>query len=192
MKIKYLRVFIFLSVFVMFFSNLFAEDKRTLPLDVYLIIDGSESMKDIKDDVSEWLNTQLVDRILIDGDKINIWTSGDSSQLIYSGNISLSSENSEIKDKIANFDITGKKPDFLSSLQASSRMSAQTPQSRLAYTMLITSSAGGLEESFRGNSQGLFRWFRSEKYERWQVLVVDPNLGPKVQQNARAYMNSIR
>jgi len=58
--------------------------------------------------------------------------------------------------------------------------------------MLITASAEGLKPAINTSGQGLLRWFRSEKYERWQVLIVGPDIGRKVQQAAAAYMSSRR
>ena len=185
------RLFI-LIVLVGFSPLLNAEDARTIPLDMYLIIDGSVSLENSKIDTLAWIGEQVVDRILIDGDKITIWTAGDSARIIHSDTISGAAGKEEIKNKLKILDTGGRTADFSGALRdLMSRMSQTSPdQSRLSYTMLITASAVGLEPVLTGNAQGLLRWFRSEKYSRWQVLVVAPDIGKKVQQAAAAYMSA--
>jgi len=173
---------------------LHAEDKRTIPLDLYLIIDGSSTLDNSKSDTVAWINSQVVDRILTDGDKITIWTAGDKAQMIYSDTVSGDAGKKDIKDKIGALDTGGKKADFSGALKDLMSKISQTAGdgSRLSCTMLITGSAEGLEPTLTGASQGLLRWFRSEKYERWQVLIVAPDIGKKVQQAAAGYMSSLR
>ena len=182
-KIK--RIILILSILVGFYPGLSAEDKRTIPLDVFLIIDDSEAMKISKNDVNTWINGQIVDRILIEGDQVSIWRAGDTAELIHSGPVSAG--NPEIKEKLANMACQGKKADFSGALRAAASSAAQTPQNRLAYTLLVTASVEGL--ALNGNSSSFLKWSRSEKSERWQVLVLDPNIGSRVQQAARNYMS---
>jgi len=159
---------------------------------MYLIIDGSSSIQSFKSDAVKWINERVVDRILIEGDKITIWTAGDNAQLIYSDTIVTSAGKAGIKDKLNTITTSGKTADFTGALREAASRASQTSRDRLAVTMLITASAEGLEPALTGSAQGLFRWFRSEKYERWQVLIVAPDIGRNVQQSAVAYMSSRR
>ena len=187
-----MRSFLILIVLVSFLFPLSAEDKRTIPVDMYLIIDGSSSLQSFKSDAVNWINERVIDRILMEGDKITIWTAGDNAQLIYSDTIVSSAGKAGIKDKLGAITTGAKTADFSGALKEAASRVSQTSQDRLAITMLITASAEGLEPVLTGSAQGLFRWFRSEKYERWQVLIVAPDIGKKVQQNAVAYMGSRR
>ena len=188
---KYMKFFL-LSILVSITFSLNAEDKRTIPLDMYLIIDGSSSFQNAKNDAFTWFNNQVVDRILTDGDKITIWTAGERAQIIYSETISGAAGKNAIKDKIKALGTSGKSADFSGALRDLSSKVSETPQNRLAYSMLIIGSAEELEPALSGSAQGLLKWFRSEKYERWQVLIVAPDIGRKVQQAGAAYMSSIR
>ena len=173
---------------------LFAGDARTIPLDMYLIIDDSSALQNSKKDTIAWITNQVVNRILTDGDKITIWSAGDKAELIYSETISGNTAKKGIIDKLNALKAGGKTADYSGALRdVLSRVSQSAGnRSRLSYTMLITGSAEGLEPTLTGGSQGLLRWFRSEKYERWQVLIVDPNIGRTVQQAAAGYMGSLR
>jgi hypothetical protein len=196
MWILNLRKKIVFGTFLVLFlpALIHAEDRRTIPLDMYLIIDGSSALKNGKQDTIAWIGDQVVDRILMDGDKITIWAAGDKAQVIYSETLSGSAGKKEIRAKLQALDTGGKSADFSGALREAAGRISQGSQdrSRLAYTMLVTASARGLEPVLTGNSQGLLRWFRSEEYARWQVLIVAPDIGNKVRRAAAAYMSSVR
>ena len=190
-----MRRFFILVVFIGFSPFLLhAGDGRTIPLDMYLIIDNSIAIENSKKDTIDWITSQVVDRILTDGDKITIWAAGDKAELIYSDTLSGAAAKKGILDKLQTLKTGGKKADFTGALRDVLSRVSQTAgdRSRISYTMLITGSAEGMEPAISAGSQGLLRWFRSEKYERWQVLVVAPDIGKTVQQAAAAYMASLR
>ena len=189
-KHTFYRLFMLIVLVGLLPLALYAEDKRTIPLDLNLIIDGSSTLKNSKNDALAWVNSQVVDRILMDGDKITIWAAGDKAKVIFSAVVSGEAGKKEIKDKLSTLDMGGKTADYPGALRDVMSRMTQDPN-RISYTMLIAGSAEGLEPTIAG-SQGLIRWFRSEKYARWQVLVVAPDIGKKVQQAASAYMGSLR
>jgi len=190
MKKNNVRNFIVPLVLLCFFpSFIFAEDIRTLPLDMNLIIDGSAAFENSRSGAFAWINEQVVDRILMDGDTISIWLAGDSAELVYSDTVSAAGKGA-IKTKIQELDTSGESADFAGALgEAASRIS-RTGDSTISYTMLITASAQALAPALTGASQNLFRWSRSEWYERWQVLVVAPNISGRVRQAASDYMST--
>ena len=191
MRNTQLKYIFCLVILVISLLPLSAEDKRTIPLDMYLIVDDSTTMKNSKNDVFAWINEQVVDRIMADGDKITIFAAGDSARVIYSDDIS-SAGKTGIKGSFDSLNAEGKTADFSGALSEVNSRVSRTPESRLAITMLISGSAEILEPAIAGNAQGLLRWFRSEKYERWQALVVAPNIGGKVRNATVAYMSSTR
>jgi hypothetical protein len=186
------RVLVILIVLVMFTSFLKADDKRSIPLDLYLVIDCSESINSVKNDALTWVSSKIVDRLLVEGDKVTIWSAGDRAQIIHNGEISDSGGKQEITNLLQSLATNGKTADFPGALlEVASRVS-QTDQNRLSYTVVVTSSAEGLESTLTGSSQALLRWSRSEKYSGWQVLVAAPDIAPKVRQAALNYMSSQR
>ena len=185
------RGFIILIVLVMFVSFLRADDKRGIPLDLYLGIDCSESITDVKNEALTWVSSKIVDRLLVEGDKVTIWSAGDRAQIIHNGEISGGGKQ-EIMDLLQNLVTNGKTADFPGALRDLAPRVSQTDQNRLSYTVIVTSSAGGLESALTGSSQSLLRWSRSEKYSGWQVLVAAPDIAPNVRQAALNYMSSQR
>jgi hypothetical protein len=198
MKSEKKRFFIILIILVGFIffktdsKSLLADDRRVIPLDLYLVIDSSESINSVKSEALAWVYTKMVDRLLIEGDRVTIWSAGDRSQVVYNGEISASGGKPEIGDLLQNLVTNGKTADFSGALRDVAARVSQTGQDRLSYTVLVISSAGGLESALTGSSQALLRWSRSEKYSGWQILVAAPDIAPKVRQAALSYMSSQR
>ena len=183
---------IFLSILVCYLHPLNAEDKRTIPLDMYLIFDSSSSFQDVKTDAVAWFSTQVIDRIFIEGDKITIWAAGDSAEIVFSDEIANTDTKNDIKSKLDSLSAGGRTADFSGALRdLQTRLSAAS-QGRLPYSMLITATAGGLGSALTGSTQAMLKWFRSEKYERWHAFILGPDIGRKVSQAAQNYMNSQR
>ena len=171
-----------------------AEDRRIIPLDMYLIIDDSSALQNSKKDAIAWINDHVIDKLLVDGDKITVWAAGDRAQVIQSETISGSAGKNAVKNRLGTLNSSAKTADYTGALRDVVSRISQSGQdnSRLPYTMLVTGSAEGLVPALTGGNQSLLRWFRSEEYSRWQVLVVGPDIGRKVQQAAASYMNSQR
>ena len=187
-KKQFFLTFIILAICL---PRLDAEDSRVIPMDLYLIIDGSQAFQGGKAGAVAWINEQVVDRLLLDGDRVSVWTAGDRAELVFSGDVS--GEKGAIKDKLLSIAATGRSADFPGALRnVNAGISGAGGGGRLSYTMLVTASAEGLERALAGETQGLLRWFRTERYEQWQVLIVAPDIGRKVNQAATAYMNSLR
>jgi len=186
------RLFIILIVLVGFISAINAEDRRVIPLDLYLVIDCSESINNVKNDTLTWVYTNIIDRLLVEGDKVTIWSAGDKAQIIHNGEISASGGKSEIRDLLQNLATNGKSADFSGALKDLEPRVSRTDQSRLQYTVLVASSAEKLENALTGGSSALLRWSRSEKYSGWQILIAAPDIAPRVKQAAASYMSSQR
>ena len=191
MYITVLRKFFIALILVGILPLLNAQDRRTIPLDMYLIIDGSSALEQSRSEIMAWINEQVVDRILMDGDSITIWSAGDSARVIHSATISGDAEIREVRERLGALEARGNTADFAGALRDAASRSAQTGRSRLTHTMLIAASVEGLQPALSGGAQ-LLRWSRSEKSARWQVLVVSPNIGGRVQQATTSYMASQR
>jgi len=192
MRKSNLRFFLALAFLAVFFPRLNAQDRRNIPMDFYMIIDGSEAFEKHRNEAIAWVNERVVDRLLLDGDRVSIWAAGDRAELVFSGDVSDSGGNQEIKDQLLNFAPTGRSADFSGALRNVNAGISGTSDDRLPYTILVTASAGGLYSALAGDTQGLLRWFRTEKSAQWQALVVAPDIGRKVNQAALAYMNSVQ
>ena len=191
MKGFYKYFFVFLSIFVIFSLPIRAENRRLVPLDMFLIIDASQSMENTKTEIIAWVNQRVVDQILMDGDRITIWSAGDRAEIIYSDTISTDVSKNELRTVLTGLETRGENADFSGALrELQGRVSGVSPD-RMSYSMLITASAEGLEPVLSGDTRALLRWSRSERYERWQVLILAPEIGPRVQQAANEFIRAL-
>ena len=197
------KIIVILCILACMASFLGAQNSRLMPLDIYLIIDNSAAFRQSGNDAIEWLITSFINPGLLEGDSIHVWAAGDRAENIFSGTMSTQinagdfQEKVSLRNSILALEAGSRSADFSGALaSASSRQrenqANQIGQSSLPVTLLVTSSASGLEPLLSGDSQHLLRWSRTLYYEGWQILVVAPNLGPAVQEAARTYMNSRR
>ena len=170
-----------------------AQNTRNLPLDLNIIIDDSSAFRESGQEAIDWLNRQFLEQVLLDGDRITVWAAGSRVEQIYSGTVTGSgNEAAELGSRLSSLGMAGAQADFAGALREVSQRLSQPTQGRLSVTMLISASASSLEPLLGGSSRGLLRWSRSLRYQGWQVIVLDPNLGPRVQSAALSYMNSRR
>ena len=190
MKDYFKYLFLFLSIFAIFSVFVNAENRRIIPLDMFLIIDASQSMENPKSEVINWINQRVVDQILMDGDRITIWLAGDQAEVVYSDTISSDLSKNEIRELLRDLETRAASADFSGALRQLQGRVSNVPN-RMSYSMLITASAEGLEPLLSSDTRGLLRWSRSERSERWQVFVLAPEIGPMVQQAASEFIRAL-
>ena len=162
-----------------------AQDKRSIPLDLVLIIDDSSFFAACKSTALDWINRELVEAVLADGDSLTIWAAGDDARVIYKD--SVKSQKEPIRNSLKTLQSTGKKAEFAKAL-AEASAGSKTDRSRFNMIMLVSGSAAALSASMSGSAD-LFRWSRVDEYAGWQVLVAAPGIGNDVQKAVSAYMN---
>ncbi|MCL2008726.1 MAG: hypothetical protein FWG77_11655 [Treponema sp.] len=183
---------VFLAIFAGITAGISAQSARVIPLDMFLIIDSSAAMERSRTEILGWVDDRIIGEILQEGDRITVWSAGERSQVIYSETIRGSTDLNELSSRLNALDASSRTADFSGALNELRLRAAAVPNDRLAYSMLITASAQGLAPVLAGENRNILRWSRSDRYERWQVFVLSPDIGPRVQQAARAYMDSRR
>ena len=184
-KSKFLIFFLLITPVFMW-----ADDKRAAPLDLYLILDASEGLRTVMDEVVAWINDEVIDRLIQEGDRIVIWSAGASSRIIHTETVT--AQKDEIKEIIRTLETSGRTADFGSALrEAASRASSENSPGRMNMTMLISSSAETLAPVLESGNTSLLRWSRVKVYSRWRALVVAPGINDRVRQAAAAYMRGI-
>ena len=155
------------------------------PIDVNIIIDGSASFSDVKDEVSAWVSTRL-DNILATGDRVTIWSAGSSARVIYSGRMDGASDRDAAKRSIREITPAGNNPDFSGAL----REAAGRQSSSFSYTLLVSASPQALSSVINNPQGNLLRFSRVEDFSSWRALVVGLNLDDRVRRAASAYFNN--
>jgi hypothetical protein len=186
LRTKYL---LFLPVLAFFFSfSSYGQEISSAsrpPIDINIIIDGSQAFSNVKDEVTSWINSRL-DNIMTDGDRVTIWSAGQTASVIYSGSID-GTERGNVKTTISGLPADGNRADFSGALaDAAGRQSG----SSYSYTLLISASTEGLSSVISGPQANLLRFSKMEEYSTWRALVVGLNLDTRVRRAASAFLGS--
>jgi len=177
------QLFLILTVFCCL-SPAYADTARP-SIDINLIIDGSAGLTGVKDEVSSWILKRL-DQLLVDGDRITVWSTGTAAKVIYTGKISSNADRDAVKKSIQEITGSGTVADFSGALKdAASRQS-----SGLCYTLLISASPSSLTSLLSGPQAGLMRYSRVEEFSKWRAIVVGLNLDARVKKAAAGFYGS--
>jgi hypothetical protein len=162
-------------------------EPRTIPIDVYIVIDGSSAMERGRQDAVTWLCT-IVDGMLQQGDRLWIWTAAAQPVLIYSG--TLGTDKNSTKTLIRSIQFQGDRADYRAALREAQATLANQGGKRLSYTLLISGSGAKDPPSQEAESAGLLRYSRVESFSGWRVLTVGLDISPKVRQSSAYYMQN--
>ena len=170
------------------FSPLYGD--RSTPIDVNLIIDSSQALSGVKDEVIAWASRTLVEQILADGDRITVWSAGQAARVVFSGRIDGDSDREGVIKSIREISAAGDSADFSGALREASSGSAPAAPAAFSYTLLISASPAALTPVLSGSQANLIRFSRVEEFSGWRVLVVGLNLDAKVRRAAAAFLGS--
>jgi hypothetical protein len=167
------------------FSPLHGADAQRPPIDINLIIDGSQAFADLREEISLWMFDRL-DQILMDGDRLTIWNAGASASVIYSATVNSSADRESAKTSIRELSASGSNTDFAGAL----REAAGRHSPSFSYTLLISASAEALSSVLEGPQANLLRFSRVEEFPAWRALVVGLNIDSRVRRAASAFFGS--
>ena len=187
MKRKKLLIIWFLCILALCTANLWGNNPRTSPIDVYIIIDSSAAMERGREQAINWLSNTVIDTMLRNDDRIWIWTAGARPDLIYSGNLA---NKEEVKALIRSISLEGDAADYRGALfeaQAQAQRSDRT-----TYTLLLSGSGAKDPPTREAESAGLLRHSRVESFPGWRVLTVGLDLTPRVRRSSAYYANNSR
>jgi hypothetical protein len=173
-------------LFLLFFSPRFlaAEDRRTVPIDVYLIVDGSSAITNVKNDMISWLNGHVVDRLLREGDRLTIWRAAVRAEVIFSETLAAAGKET-VKERIRSINLQGASADFAGALKDAAARNAAGPERRMSYTLLVSGAAGAALDR---NTVNLLRYSRVEDFSGWRVLTAALGIDAQVRKAAGDYL----
>ena len=181
MKKTLLTILIFAAVFLSLgLSPLFGADRS--PINVNLIIDGSDSFTAVKANVTSWVSGRL-DQLLADGDRVTIWSAGAQAKVIYSGTMAAPADREAAKKSIRDLAGAGTTADFSGALGQAANLQSST----FSYTLLVCASSAALSNMISGPQSNLMRFSRVEEFSWWKAIVVGLNLDTRVRNAAAAF-----
>ena len=180
MKTPYSKVVLVLALFCLFPVIGYAQ---RAPINVNLIIDGSSSLAGSRAEIIPWVNNRL-DQILVDGDRVTVWSAGTVARVIYSGTINSASDREAVKRSYRELTGSGATADFSGAL----RQAADIPKTSFSYTLLISASPESLTSVLSGPYANLLRHSKVEAFPGWRALVVGLDIDARVRSSAAAFM----
>jgi len=172
-----------LAFLVIGFSPLFGSERS--PINVNLIIDGSSSLTAVKANVTTWVNERL-DQIVANGDRVTIWSAGQSARVIYTGTINNQNDREAAKRSIRDLSGTGSSADFSGALREASGQQGGS----FSYTLLISASPASLTSLINSPQANMIRFSRIEEFSGWRAFVVGLNIDTRVRRAAAAFIGS--
>ncbi|MCL1959373.1 MAG: hypothetical protein FWF68_07200 [Spirochaetes bacterium] len=192
------KTFFLLSSLIIFFSILpVYGDVQRPPIEINLIIDGSLSSVNVKDEVTSWVYNRI-DQILADGDSVKIWSAGTAARVIYSGSINNNTDRENIRKSIRELAASGNVSsgsaesdvDFSGALKEAADRASRQQNSSYSYTLLISASSDALASVLSGPQANLLRYSRVEEFPAWRAIVIGLNIDAKVRNAAAAFWGS--
>jgi hypothetical protein len=183
-KMKFWSLFCILAVLTTWIWS----TTRTIPLDVYIIVDGSSAMEKGREEAVSWLCSTVVDGILQPEDRIWIWRAGAKPELIYSG--TLGADKERVKTQIRSIQFQGEAADYRGALGEAQALVSSQSRNRISYTLLVSGSGAKDPPSQEAESAGLLRYSRVDSFSGWRVLTVGLDLNARVRQSTTYYMNN--
>ena len=165
-------------------ASLWGTDTRTIPIDVYLIVDSSVDMEKGKNEAISWLCNTVIDGILQPEDRIWIWTAGVRPELVYSGSLG-NKENA--KASLRTIAFKDNSADYRGALQEARTQAGKSD--RITYTLLVSGSGAKDPPTREAESAGLLRYSRVENFSGWRVLTVGLDLDAKIRRASAYHTN---
>ncbi|MDR2767005.1 MAG: VWA domain-containing protein [Treponema sp.] len=174
----------FLSLFLIL-GGLLLADTPALAMDVYVIVDGSSSMKRGGTEAINWLCATLLDRRVRDGDRLWIWTARAKPELVFSG---AGADREAAKTVIRALRFQGEAADYRGAL---SEVKGRLRAGRLSYTLLVSGSGAKDPPQAEAELSGLLRYSRVDSFSGWRVLTVGLDLDGRIDRASSYYMRNM-
>jgi hypothetical protein len=180
------RLFSFWGVlFLLLAGPLRGEDRRISPMDMYIIIDGSENLREKKDAALQWLCDSVVDTLLQGGDRLTVWIAGNTARVVYSEAVEGEESKGRIKTMLRAVNPGDGAADYAGALGQAA--AAARRAGGMTYTLVISGQGGG--PSSGGNTAlNLLRYSRVLEFPGWRAQVVGLDVAPRAEQAAAAFM----
>jgi hypothetical protein len=162
-----------------------AQETREGALDVRVIIDGSAALKSAGREALDWLSEELVNRLLLDGDRLSVWIAGARAELVFSGALRGPEEREALRERLGTLGFSADTADFAGALREAAAQGGGGDGFR-PYTLLITGARGAIAA---GSTVGqALRYSRVKEFSGWRVLQAAPEIGGRVREAAAAYL----
>jgi hypothetical protein len=137
-----------------------------------------------REEAVNWLCSTVIDGMLLNQDRIWIWTAGNKPELVFSGTLD---NKEDAKTVIRSIRYQGDAADYRGALQEAKNQAGKS--NRTSYTLLVSGSGAKDPPSQEAESAGLLRYSRVESFSGWRVLTIGLDVAAKVDKASAYYKN---
>jgi hypothetical protein len=182
------HVFSLLFIIALFPLKIDALDSRNIPVEVNLILDGSQAMKNAGEGAANWIGSYLADQILQEGDRLTVWDAGATARIIYSDTLRGGGFREEIRALLKSRNPGGAAADFAGALKEAA---ARNSGGKMTCTILVSGSSASLSSALPEGGANLLKYSRVRDFPSWKVLIVALDINARVREAAAAYMSGL-
>ncbi|MDR3302909.1 MAG: hypothetical protein LBS86_00685 [Treponema sp.] len=166
---------------------LFSADKRSIPLDMFIIIDASTALRNVKDAVIEWVCDHLIDNQLQDGDHLTVWLVTDNAQIVFSDSLDRVRKGA-VKTTLRKLRPSGGNANFSAALHdAAVRATAIQNANHIVSTFLVVGAESDIFLNKADDAAELLRFSRVQDFSGWRLLTIGLGLAAQVQRGAAGW-----
>jgi hypothetical protein len=157
-----------------------ADDVRTEPLQLMIIVDGSPALSDGQSDAVTYIEEKLLKALLQAEDSVAIWLAGDSARLIYQADVtdsaSAAAALAALKAALAevppaNQEGAAVTADFTGALKAAG---AAEKSGGMTYTVLIAGKGAG--GGIGADAAALLKYSMTREHAGWQEVITSQSI----------------
>ncbi|HCM25506.1 MAG: hypothetical protein A2Z99_11375 [Treponema sp. GWB1_62_6] len=170
----------------------FAADVRVQPIDAFILLDRSTAMAGSVAAAGEWLCDSFVDPILMEGDRVTVWSFSDGATLIADASIGVPGSKEGLKEAIRSVSSDSGGPDFPAAIRAAARAeAARGDRNRMAVVMVasaLTLRTDAKDYAEDTETASLLRFSRVEDHAGWKLVSIGLGIGESVKAAAVNFM----
>ncbi|MDR2501170.1 MAG: hypothetical protein LBD37_08865 [Treponema sp.] len=159
---------------------------RTIPLNMYIIIDGSSAFTRRKDAALAWLCEYAADTLLQEGDAVTVWLAAGQAQQVFAETITGQDDKERLKRVFQALKPAGRTANYSAALQEAAALEAAADREHIPYTLLVV--AGQTSFPVKPETAGLLRYSRTQNFTGWRAVVAALGIEGEVRQAAAALM----
>jgi len=184
-------IFFLLITFYISLVPVFGEDRRSLPLDAYIMIENSIATRTTLRDQMDWLCGTIIDGILIPGDRLVVWTYPDQSSPLIDLEIRDEDQKEDLKRRVETLVPTDKVADFPQAVRSIVKEVEKRSRPGLIQYVAISGSFvsdnEGLANTLPSDTAELLRYSRVEDHPGWKTIIIGVGLRERVKKAAESF-----
>jgi len=185
-------IFLLLICFCIDMIPVFGDDRRSVPLDAFIMIENSAATRATLRDQMDWLCGTVIDGMLIPGDTFVVWTYPDQTRPLIDLEISGEDQKEGLKRRVGTLVPTDKIADFPQTVRTIVSEAEKRSRPGLIQYVAISGSFvidnGQVDKhTLPSDTAELLRYSRVEDHPGWKTIIIGVGLQERVKKAAESF-----